>query len=316
MSVTRVHMAVAFTLAVVLVGWGILLSPPLKDLRVALGLPKTLPGSRLNNGVAEIISPDANAAREYLARITHYYHVLFVILLYGTLAALTTVCNVGDREGILYLALAGALMSAVGGIVYSYVDHSFYWHGLFIAGLAFSFSSDVLFLLRLKPEDLIDQAIVLTGLLMVIGAFIGGYIGSSYMEPEVSEGFLNAKIAGRFNPDLSEENSMWRALSGHQHAMVALSLCLVFLAALKVLGVREGRLLKAAMYGVMVGETVMALASYSVWVFGKVAHTLITPAALLLILSTLVASFRTRKYRALTPRGALAWGLKLGNIWM
>ncbi|AGK61891.1 hypothetical protein Asulf_01925 [Archaeoglobus sulfaticallidus PM70-1] len=310
----RYHMVIAFTLAVLLVGFGVLLSPPFKDLRKSIGLPEDLPGSRYANGVAEIINPDIDQAELYLTRIAHIYHAVFAVLIYATIAALVKIYRM--ETDILLLMLTGVLMVVAGSIVYAYIDHTFFWHGLFIAGLAVIFSSALLLLFRFKPSEKLDWAVLVAGLLLLGGAVIGGWVGSSFIDSNLAHEFLIAKIQSRFNPDLAEESTVWRAMTGHLHAMVALSLALAFVVAVKAVGVRQSRLTQMAVYAVIFGETVMALASYSVWFAGKIAHLIITPAALALIFGTLMLSFRTERPEAASPKGALSWGLRLGNLWV
>jgi hypothetical protein len=306
------HMFIAFTLAVLLVGFGVILSPPFKDFRKIIGLPEELPGARYSNGVAEII--DLDNAELYLTRIAHVYHVVFIILMYAAIALFVKQYSL-DTD-VLALMLTGTVMVVAGGIIFSYIDRAFFWHGTFIAGLAVVFSSGLLVLFRFKPKNLLDTALLLTGLLILGGAVIGGWVGSSFIDREIAEEFLLAKIQSRFNPDLAEENVVWRAMTGHLHAMVALALTLTFLISVKALDVKPGRWTKISIYTVIFGEMVMAIASYSVWFVGKAAHLMITPAALALISGTLMLSFRTLNYELSTPRGVLSWGLKLGNLWV
>ena len=310
------HMLIAFTLAVIIIGFGVLLSPPFKDFRKAVGLPEELPGSRYSNGVAEIINPDPDMAEFYLTRVAHYYHAVFIILMYGTVALIVRQYRLNTDA--LNLMLIGALMVAIGAITYSYIDHTFFWHGLFIAGLAVAFSASLLVLFELlrREKSLLDWAIIIAGILLLGGALIGGWVGSSFIDHTTAESFLEAKIQSRFNPDLAEENEVWRAMTGHLHAMIALSLALVFLVSVKILELKPGKWTKISVYAVIFGETVMALASYSVWFFGKIAHLIITPAALALIFGTLMLSFRTANYEIKSPKGVLNWGLKLGNLWI
>jgi hypothetical protein len=311
------HMLMAFTLAIVLVGFGVLLSPPFKDLRKTVGLPEELPGARYSNGVAEIINPDPEKAELYLARIAHVYHATFIVLIYGMLAVLVRLYGI-ERE-VLDLMFFGTLMVIGGGIIYSYLDNTFFWHGLFIAGLAVSFSASLLLLLKLlklEGKSKVDWAIIVAGILLLGGAVIGGWVGSSFIDHEIAEEFLTAKIQSRFNPDFAEESVVWRAMTGHLHAMVALALALVFLISVKILELKPGKWTEISVYAVIFGETVMAIASYSVWFVGKAAHLIITPAALTLIFGTLMLSFRVRSYEKWSPKGVLNWGLKLGNLWV
>lgn len=318
MEAPRLHMLIAFTLGVIVVGWGVLLSPPFRELRASLGLPTELPGARFNAsiGAAEIINPDEESAEFFLARVAHFYHSTFAVLLYGMVAVLSLMRKQFVGNDPLNLTLAATLAVVIGAQVYSYASRTFFWHGLFIAGLAMLFSSGLMMAIRIRPADALERAVYIALILLLIGGMIGAYVGSSYMNPRVSEEFVKAKIESRFNPDSAEENEVWRAMTGHLHTMVALATTLTFLLGIMHLKVRESRLARASVYLVILGELVMALASYSVWFFGKVAHLVITPAALVLIFSTLLLSFMTVGIeKVLSQKGALLWGLRLGNIW-
>ena len=307
------HGFIALILASILLSWGVLLSPPMKGVRELLGIGE-LEGVRFNPEVsaAEIIPLED--AEEFLGRIAHYYHALFMILLYATLVGLVYVYRVDNYRSILNLMLAGVLMTLVGGITYGYIDHSFQWHGLFIAGLAVCFSAGLLALISFKPKDLLGWATWVSGLLLLAGGFIGGYVGSSYMDPAVRAEFIDTLIETRFDPGVGDRSEVWRAWTGHQHAMIALSLTLAFLTAVKLIDLKDGLLRKIASLGVLFGAPIMATASFSVWFFGKIAHLIITPAALTLIAGTLLLSFASKSGPLRSVEGSLAWGLRLGNL--
>jgi len=317
----RAHMILAFTLAALLVGWGVLLSPPFRELRASIGLPTELPGARYNPEVkaAEIISKDEEGAKFFLARVAHYYHSLFAILLYGMLVAFSSMRRDSIGADILNIALIGALFTIIGALTYSYVSRTFFWHGLFIAGLSILFSSGLLTLLRFRSSKTLDLALIVALILLLGGGVIGAYVGSSYMSEELAEGFERAKILARFNPDLAEDNEIWRAMTGHLHTMVALATTITFLLGVYKIGISDSRWVKISILLVIFGELIMAIASYSVWFFGKIAHLIITPAALILIASTLILSFLVSGYKFKEsfrePKGLLLWGLRLGNIW-
>jgi hypothetical protein len=305
-------MLIAFTLAVAIIGFGILLSPPFRGFRSMIGLPIDLYGSRYNPavGAAEIINPDPEAAEAFLSRITLYYHSVFLTLLYATLILFISK-YMGERgRDILDLMLISTIFTVSGGIIYAYLYRDFFWHGVFISGLAFGFLAGLLLLIRFRPNNILGYNIQLSGFLLLLGGAIGGWLGSSFMNPENHESFIEALIASRFNPDLGEENIFWRSLTSHEHAMIAVALTLVFLLAVSRLKLKEGRLTKATLYLVYFGQLIMALASYSVWFIGKVAHLAITPAALLLIFATLLLSFRVEGWRVLRT------ALVAGNIIM
>lgn len=315
----RLHMLLALTLGVLVVGWGVLLSPPFRELRATIGLPTELPGARYNVsiGAAEIINPDEKSAEFFLARVAHFYHSTFAILLYGMVAAYALLRRDLIGMDLLNFTFIGTLATVIGAQIYSYVSRTFFWHGLFIAGLAMIFSSGLIIALRMKPKNLLDYALYVALILLLIGGIIGAYVGSSYISPGISSEFVKAKIVSRFNPDLAEENEIWRAMTGHLHTMVALATTLTFLLGVMYLGTRESKLSRASMYLVILGEIVMALSAYSVWFFGKIAHLIITPAALILISSTLILSFMTKRpdKSVFSSEGAMFWGLRLGNIW-
>lgn len=321
MDPIRAHMILALTLAVLLVGWGVLLSPPFRELRASLGLPTELPGARYNPEVkaAEIINKDEEGAEFFLARVAHYYHALFATLLYGMLVAFSSMRRDLIGADILNITFIGTLFTMIGALIYSYVSRTFFWHGLFIAGLSILFSSGLLTLLRFRPSKTLDLALIVALILLLGGGAIGAYVGSSYISKEASGGFERAKILARFNPDLAEDNEIWRAMTGHLHTMVALATTITFLLGVYKIGIPNGRFAKVSILLVILGELVMAIASYSVWFFGKIAHLIITPAALILIASTLILSFLVGGYKFKEsfrePKGLLLWGLRLGNIW-
>ncbi|RDD52895.1 MAG: hypothetical protein BA066_07255 [Candidatus Korarchaeota archaeon NZ13-K] len=318
MDPVRAHMLLALTMAALVVGWGVMLSPPFRELRAGLGMPTELPGARYNAsvGAAEIISPDEEGAKFFMARVAHFYHSTFAVLLYGMAAVLVMIRRELGSD-VLNLTLLGTLATVLGAQIYSYVSRTFFWHGLFISGLAIIFSSGLLIALRFRPSNPLELSLHLALILLLIGGVIGAYVGSSYMNPELARDFERAKILARFNPDLAEENEIWRAMTGHLHTMVALATTATYLLAVMILGLREGTLPRLATYLVILGELVMAVSSYSVWFFGKVAHLIITPAALLLIASTLILSFMVRSVSRgfLDPKGPLLWGIRLGNLW-
>ncbi|MGC8932787.1 MAG: hypothetical protein ACP5KE_07250 [Candidatus Methanodesulfokora sp.] len=315
----RAHMLLALTLGVIVIGLGVLLSPPFRELRATIGLPTELPGARYNasTGAAEIINPNKELAEFFLARVAHFYHSTFAILLYGMVAAYALLRRDLIGMDLLNFTFLGTISVVVGAQVYSYVSRTFFWHGLFIAGLAMIFSSGLLIAIRMKPKSLLDYSLYIALILLLIGGIIGAYVGSSYINPEVSSEFVKAKIISRFNPDLAEENEVWRAMTGHLHTMLALATTSTFLLGVMYLGVRESKLSRISMYMVILGELVMAISAYSVWFFGKIAHLIITPAALILIFSTLILSFMTERPNKSTfsSKGAMFWGLRLGNIW-
>ncbi len=301
----RLHLALSSTLLVLVVGSLVMLAPQFTELRTSLGLPAHFPGSRFNHsvGAAEIISEEGG--RDYLARLTFIYHSVFALLIYATMIPLIARKELG-RE-LMNLLSVGAVMTVVGGLAYSYVQPFHLWHGLFVTGLAAIFLAGLMVLLRMRPDDLVGSNIRLTGLLMLAGSMIGGYLGSSFMEGRSD--FVRALIEARFNPDLAEEIPLWRALTAHEHAMLLLALTLVFLTAISLLGVEERGISRLALHLIWFGQLLAAVASFAVWPFGKTAHLIITPAALILLLGTTLLSFKARG-------DSLKWGLVAGNLIM
>ncbi|GEM_PF-759688 len=305
MNELRFHIALSSTLLVLVVGFLVILSPQFTEVRVHLGLPVHLPGSRYNEsvGAAEIIS--INEGEEYLARITFIYHTIFSLLIYASMIPLITRMRLGND--LINLFSVGSVLTVLGGLAYSYAGSFHLWHGLFITGLAAIFLAGLLTVLRLHPHNLLESNLRLSGVLMLAGSVIGGYLGSSFMEGR--SGLLKALIEARFNPDLAEEDSLWRALTAHEHAMLLLALSLVFLVAVSLLRVEERGVSRLALHLIWLGQLMAAVASFAVWPFGKVAHVIITPAALILLVGTTLLSLKAKG-------DSLKWGLLTGNAIM
>jgi len=56
-----------------------------------------------------------------------------------------------------------------------------------------------------RPQDAIEVGLLVPVVLLLVGGVIGGYVGSSYMDPELAEAFVKAKITSRFDSDLRLE---------------------------------------------------------------------------------------------------------------
>jgi len=306
-------MFVVATIIVLLVGFFILLSPPFKVIRTALGLPEELPGSRYNStvGATEIINEEYE--NFYLARITFVYHAVFITLLYATIIVFSAIyLQEYIRNLVLDLSLIGTLIVVISSVMYSYVDRSFLWHGTFLSGLAIFFVIALIILLNFKPKNLLEWNIWLSGILLIIGAIWGAWLGSSFMS--YRHEYVEALILSRYNPDFAEENFYWRILTSHEHAMIAIALTLTFFLGIRIARLDESKALlrfftvKRILCLTLVGQLFMAVASYAVTFFGKIAHLIITPAAILLIFGTLLLSFMVKR------EDILGWGLKIGNI--
>ncbi len=314
-----IHGFAALTITIILLGWGSLLSPPLKPVREALGLGE-LEGTRLVDGKFELINPSLEEGFEYLGRVSHYYHALFIVLLYGTMALLALAYPRASKNwsAVLLVIGIGTVMTIAGAILYAYISHEPQWHGLFIGGLAVVFAGGVLGLVYSRPSKPLEWAAVTCGAILLIGGLIGGYVGAHYMSPTESYEFRKALVDSRFDPDLAEENELWRAWTGHQHAMIATSLALAFTALAGFMEFREGRLSRAFQWLIAPSTAIMSLASYSVWFVGGAAHLIITPSALLLITSTTALSLVAKGGSLLTVRGAVVWASRIGNafVWL
>ena len=291
----KLHILIVATIFALTVGFYILLSPPMTQIRSALGLPKELPGARYNAtvGGAEIINP--YEGETYLGRITFVYHSVFIILLYATLIIFAGK-YLDEKIGNLVLDLAAisTIIVVASAILYGYVSKNFFWHGTFIAGLAMFFLIGLIIMLNFKPRDLLEWNIWIAGIFLLIGGIWGAWLGSSFMHHR-SE-FLEALIASRFNPDLAEEDLYWRALTSHEHAMIAIALALVFFLALSINRPKENAKMllvftpqRLYLLGIP-AQIFMAAACYSVTFFGGKTHLVITPAALILISVTLLLS--------------------------
>lgn len=308
------HGFAALTLLALVLLWGSILSPPMAPLREALGIGE-LPGTRLVDGRFEIINPDTGEAYEFLGRVAQYYHVIFALLLYGTMAlAAHAYPRLTKWDAPLALALIGSVMTLLGGIGYAYFIHEPEWHGLFIGGLAVMFASAILAIVRSRPKTPLEWGVVVAGVLLLLGGLQGGYIGSNFINSESFHSFKDVVIETRFDPGLGDKNELWRARTGHLHAMVATSLALAFLVVLGMVELRQNRIVGILQWIVIPSMALMSLASYAVWLIGKQAHLLITPSAVILIATTLALSFTSRAESIRSLEGSIAWALRIGNI--
>lgn len=207
MNNLRVHIILSFTITIFLIGFFVFLSPPLVELRSIIGLPTHLPGSRYNPDInaAEIINPSFEEAKNYLGRVTLVYHAVFAVLLYATLIIFNKLYLKNNHLSniINNISFVGSVMTVSGAVIYSYLYKDFFWHGVFVGGLATLFVAGLIVLTNFKPKNLLELNIWVTGILLMIGGLIGGWLGSSFME--YRHNFLEALISSRFNPDLGEE---------------------------------------------------------------------------------------------------------------
>ncbi len=290
-------MMLALTVGVFLAGWGVLLSPPMETLARSLGIvkPDDIRMSIVDGQVvAEICNADPQLCRNYLARLTFLYHSVFAVLVAMTLYLATGVFSFrnGYVGPIYIIGTAGYLMVITGGIVYGYLLKDAFLHGVFIAGLAFLFTAGLLFSfgVKLRSEkgqiDWLALNVFVSALLLLATSIIGAWIGANEMAG-IGEVLRATKMLARIDPDLGEEVFVWRAMTAHQHAMVAALGAAIVFTAFKYLRIEsEEKLSKALLAGGLVGQFVMVSACWAVWPYGKIAHLAITPAAIGLIFFT------------------------------
>ncbi len=308
----RLHVVAAFTLTLLVIGWGVLLSPGLERVRVMLGLPAHLEGSRYNPvvGAAELVPSNPEL---FVARTVHYYHALFACLLYSMLVLASLVYPRRVDSNVLVLALVASLFTVFGGIGYAYVKPLFSLHGVFIAGLAFLYAAGLLVVFKGFPRDPVEAALWVIAILLLVGGTIGGYVGSVHMDEEKSRELFEAVVAARIDPDQAEHVEAWRARTAHEHAMVALVLAATLLLVYRVLGGRMGRGLSAVYAG---SASLTALGSYAVWFLGEKAHVVITPSSLILVFTALLLALKAYRIhrRPVELKGVVSLGLVLGIV--
>ncbi len=310
----------AFTLVAAVLLWGVLLSPPFTRLRALLGLPAELPGGRFNPATGTYMVEPSNPPL-YFARLTHYYHVVFSCLLLATLVAALTPPMVETRGRCHSVAVAlgfvGAVWVAAGGLLYAYYARLPWLHGLFIAGLGVLFASGIAALLSFRPVDPLDAGLLACIVLLLAGGVIGGFVGSSFIDHAVRVGLVKALELARINPDLAESNPYWRAVVGHEHAMVAVADTAALLLVIRAL--RPSRLTgREALLAAIAdaGLVVMAVASYLVWPLGGIAHEAITPASIVLLVCLTAIVFRLRGRDIVSKAAAAAARLGAAAVWL
>ncbi|MEM4288284.1 MAG: hypothetical protein QXV97_05705 [Candidatus Caldarchaeum sp.] len=300
-------MMLAVTVGVLLAGWGVLLSPPLTSVANALGIRKP-DDIRMNvlddTVVAEICNTNEVLCKSYLARLTMLYHSVFAVLVAMTLYQATAIVPLkqGYAGPTSVLGTAGYLMVVAGGIGYGYWVEEPFLHGVFIAGLSLLFASGLLFVtgMRLRDGkgriDYLSLNIFASALLLLATSLIGAWIGANEMVG-IGKELRAAKILAKIDPDLGEEVFVWRAMTAHQHAMVATLGAAIVFTTFKYLNIDvERKSSKILLAGGLAGQLVMVAACWAVWPYGKTAHLLITPAAVGLIFFTaLIAIFEAKK---------------------
>lgn len=100
----------------------------------------------------------------------------------------------------------------------------------------------------------------------------------------------------------------------HEHAMVVLADVAGFLVAFRALRIRRDRSTRLASYMLLAGLVATATASYAVWPVGGIAHIVITPASLVLLVGVTALAFRAEPASSELPERLLAIGLRAGVL--
>ena len=282
----------SLTVGLILVGWGALLSPPFESIRNVLNIQLPPDGRAVMIGgqeVAAICNPDPAACQAYLSRLVFLYHSVFAIVLAMVVYAAAVVFDFNNeyRKPVLALTTMGYLMTVVGGILYGYWIQDLSLHGIFITGLALMFGAGLLFVLGIRVRengkiDLLSLNLLLAAALLLVTSFIGGWLGAN--QPTMGNALGEAVALARRNPDLGEGSLPWRAMTVHQHGMVAILGAAVTFLLFKHFKVNsESKLIKTSLVLAAVGQLIMAGAVWLVVPYGSPAHLAITPASVVLL---------------------------------
>jgi hypothetical protein len=310
----------AVSIGVVLIGWGVLLSPPMDFVRESLGIQEQ-PYSRAvildGEKAAEICDSDPEGCKEYLSRIVFLYHSVFAIIIALVIYLATSLFKFSSeyRKPVIALTTVGYLMTVSGGILYGYWIRDLFLHGLFITGLAALFFAGILFILGFKVKedgrlDLLNLNILLAVVFLLITSVLGAWVGAN--QTEIGESLSLAIQDSRINPDLVQNNIPWRVMTAHQHGMVAILGAAVSFLVFKHYRINtRGRAVKISLILALVGQTVMSIAVWAVWPFGRPAHLAITPSSVLLlaVVSSIVISDLVTRIRNTGIKNLLTDGL-------
>ncbi len=216
-------------------------------------------------------------------RTVHYYHGVFISFITVSVI-LYYIISKKKPDTVLDLALIGGIATMTTALLYGYVSQTPIFHGLFLFGLSIMFVTGLLLIAQNTSAKInTNSLLVVSTLMLLVGAMLGALLGSYYMKPELSKEYISAVVASRIDPDLAENNLLWRMRAGHEHGMLLSALGLA--AALLIDGLNLSynkttwRLVHLSAFSLFISAT----SSYLLPIFGGVVHMVITPASLLLI---------------------------------
>ena len=258
---------------------GVVYSPPFEALRQLLGI-NNLEATRMTPE-GYVLIPD-NYDLFHL-RTVHYYHGVFISFITVSVI-LYYIISDKKPDTVLDLALIGGIATMTTALLYGYVSQTPIFHGLFLFGLSIMFVSG-LFLLAQNASAKIDtnSLLVVSTLMLLVGAMLGALLGSYYMDPELSKEYISAVIASRIDPDLAEDNLLWRMRAGHEHGMLLSALGLAAALLIEGLDLSYNKTTRRLIHLSALSLFIAATSSYLLPIFGGVVHMVITPASLLLI---------------------------------
>lgn len=184
----------------------------------------------------------------------------------------------------------GYMFTSVGGIGFAYLGGGWIAHGLFLVGLSLVFYAGGVLCVGLFPwrrnpigegYSLERLAFWLMALYTLVSAAIGGAIGAYFGNG--FEAFLAEDVI-RETHDLGQ-----RAIIAHLHIMLTLIDVALLLIVARTFGLR-GWAYKAAMPLILVGTTVVSLATWSVMVIENIAHKIINVGAFLLLTAAIIVA--------------------------
>ncbi len=258
---------------------GVIYSPPLEPLRVLLGI-RDLPATRMTNEGYKLI-PD-NYELFHL-RTVHYYHGLFIGLISVSVILYYAITR-RKPDLVLEIILFGGLITMASAIIYGYITQTPIFHGLFIFGLSVVFTGGLFILIKYSRTALrTNSLLVASTLMLLIGGILGAVLGSYYMDPQASQEYISAVISSRIDPDLAEDNILWRMRAGHEHGMLLSALGLAAALLIQKLNLSYNKATRRLVDISSISLAIASISSYLLVVFGGVVHKVITPASLLVI---------------------------------
>ena len=275
---------------------GVIYSPPFTTLRHLIGI-KDLETTRMtSNGY--LLTPENYDA--FHLRTVHYYHGVFIGFITVSVI-LYYIITKKKPDTLLDLALIGGITTMASALIYGYASHAPIFHGLFIFGLSIMFMTGLLLLVYNSSHSIkTNSLLVLSVLMLLVGAVLGAILGSYYMEPGLSSEYISAIIASRVDPDLAEDNLLWRMRAGHEHGMLLSVLGLTSALLVEGLNLSYNKTARNLVHLSSLSLVIAAASSYLLPLFGGVVHKVITPASLLLITALgflgLYATWRRRRF--------------------